>query len=80
MKVRLVFSSELDRPQLDKNAIELMESNYYYASERLQESIEHKAHPSLIDFLKGEMHGMKLAALALGYKFQEENKDENEAI
>lgn len=73
MKARLVFSSELDRPQLDKNAIELLESNYHYASERLQESIEHEAHPSLVDFLKGEIHGMKLAALALGYKFEEKS-------
>jgi hypothetical protein len=73
MKARLVFSSNLERPQLDQNAIELMESNYHYVSERLEESIELRTHPSLIDFLKGEMHGMKLVALALGYKFEEVN-------
>jgi hypothetical protein len=71
MKIKLVSNSILNAQPLDTSVVAAMEAGFMEITNREREYREESVHPSLLDFVKGEIHGLKLAAHALGYKFEE---------
>jgi hypothetical protein len=71
MKVKLVSKGILNTQPLDTSVVAAMEAGFMEIANREREYREESVHPSLLDFVKGEKNGLKLAAHALGYKFEE---------
>ncbi|WP_102706985.1 hypothetical protein [Terribacillus saccharophilus] len=69
MKAKLVPANSTCL-QLDEATVAAMEVGYAEVSNKLEE-YQSQSIASLIDFAKGQQHGLKLAAHALGYRFEE---------
>ncbi|MFP7171918.1 hypothetical protein [Terribacillus halophilus] len=72
MRVKLAPVGQHAYP-LDETVTAALETGYNEIAVRIEEykNLGGRA-AELIDFAKGELHGLKLAAHAMGYKFEED--------
>lgn len=70
MEVKLLPSNSTCS-QLDEPTIAAMEVGYAEVKERIQDYRKQALPNGLINFAEGELHGLKLAAHALGYIYEE---------
>ncbi|MEC0282297.1 hypothetical protein [Terribacillus saccharophilus] len=72
MKFKLVSIRSVNIQPLEAPVIAAIEAEFTELSERFREYSDKSFHASMVEFVKGELHGVKLAAHALGYKFEED--------
>lgn len=70
MKAKLV-PANCTSLQLDEPTIAAMEVGYAEVKERIHEYKKKSFPNGLINFAEGELHGIKLAAHAIGYIYEE---------